>query len=339
MRFYLIHILLIVSITARAQENFSCLTAKKSKDHTSVNICDEIKCLFENGSVVEAFSLIQNLDNNKCADGDSQIVFAQILAANSQYTKAKAKLESILNDETLSKDAQFEIDRISKLESLANQTSGTYIQNLIQTNKAFNDLSSFFLNDSLFTLTDKTDTINYFPRIEMISGRHHFSDSDVNKLNFGEAFFGWENYANINTGVLYLDSLLFLTVMPHKAFNSKGEYEIICLNVISKKRERAYNLSRKGENVMHPAIKDSTLYFSSDMKGGYGGMDLYKVVFDSKGYGEIINLGAGINTAANEVYPAISGDTLFFASDRKEGFGGLDIYKSSLNNPSAINQI
>lgn len=337
MRYYLIYIFLIISVSAQAQETHPCIVTSKSKGNTSVNICDEIRCLYENGRAVEAYSLIKNLENNKCSDGTSQIVIAQIMAANNLYSQAITTLEAVLKDVDFSNAAQFEIDRISQLEILSGQTSATYIQNLIRTNTAFNDIPAFFLRDSLFSLNDKTDTINYFPRVETIAGRHHFSDQYVKDLDFGESFFGWENYADISSGVVFRDSLLFLSVLPHKAFNSKGNYEIICLDMVSKKPVRQYNISQKGASVMHPAIKDSTLYFSSDMEGGYGGMDLYKVVFDSEGYGETVNLGTGINTAANEVYPAITSETLYFASDRKEGFGGLDIYKSSLSAPHGIN--
>ena len=337
MRYFITYLFLITSILAQAQEKAPCIEPGKTKGKASANICDEIKCLYKSGRAVEAYSLIQSLENNKCTDGSSQIVFAQTMAANNLYSQALTKLEGVFKDPKFSNEAQFEIDRIAKLKIMADQKSGTYIQNLIKTNTAFNDLSGFFLRDSLFSLNDKTDTINYFPRIESIPGRFHFSDPHVEQLNFGESFFGWENYADISTGFVLNDSLLFLSVLPHKAFNSKGNYEIICLDIVSKRRARNYNISGKGYNVMHPAIKDSTLYFSSDMEGGYGGMDLYKVAFDSEGYGEIVNLGGGINSAGNEVYPAITGDTLFFASDRKEGFGGFDIYKSSLNDPHAIN--
>jgi len=337
MRYYLIHVFLIISVLAQAQERTPCIEPGKSKGNSPVNICDEVKCLYESGRAVEAYSLYKTLEKSQCSDGASQIVIAQILAANNFYSKAMAKLETVFKDADFSNKAQFEIDRISKLKILADQKSGTYIQNQIRTNTAFNDLSTFFLGDSLFRLFDKTDTTNYFPIVETISERYHFPDRYVDQLGFGESYFGWENYANISTGVMFEDFLLFLSVSPHKAFNTKGNYEIICLDVVSKKRVRKYSISLKGYNIMHPAIKDSTLYFSSDLKGGYGGMDLYKVSFDSKGFGEIENLGGGINTSADEVYPALTGDTLFFASNRKEGFGGMDIYKSSLSSPHAIN--
>lgn len=79
----------------------------------------------------------------------------------------------------------------------------------------------------------------------------------------------------------------------------------------------------------HPALSldGTTIYFSSDMPGGRGGMDIWKSIYKDGFWSEPINLGPEINTAGNEVFPAltISGE-LYFASNGLPGFGGLDIY-------------
>jgi outer membrane protein OmpA-like peptidoglycan-associated protein len=82
-------------------------------------------------------------------------------------------------------------------------------------------------------------------------------------------------------------------------------------------------------SILHPSFsKDGTeLFFASDMPGGLGGMDLYKSERTATGWGEPINLGASINTAANEVFPRIHREgELYFSSDRSGGMGKLDIY-------------
>jgi len=83
----------------------------------------------------------------------------------------------------------------------------------------------------------------------------------------------------------------------------------------------------------HPAISPDglTLYFVSDMPGGLGENDLWKVTRDSPQgpWGEPRNLGEGINTPGNEVYPYVHPDgTLYYSSDSRVGLGGLDIYKA-----------
>ncbi len=84
----------------------------------------------------------------------------------------------------------------------------------------------------------------------------------------------------------------------------------------------------------HPAISpdNQTLYFVSDMSGGYGGKDIWKVTRANEGaeWGEPENLGEDINTPGNEMFPFVHSDgTLYFSSDSHIGLGGLDIYKAT----------
>jgi tetratricopeptide (TPR) repeat protein len=74
------------------------------------------------------------------------------------------------------------------------------------------------------------------------------------------------------------------------------------------------------------------LYFSSDMKGGFGGNDIYRCVFRDGAWTKPVNLGWQVNTPYNEVSPFIQrGNTLYFSSDGHPGLGGLDIFKVQLH--------
>jgi outer membrane protein OmpA-like peptidoglycan-associated protein len=90
----------------------------------------------------------------------------------------------------------------------------------------------------------------------------------------------------------------------------------------------------------HPALSadEKTLYFTSDRAGGAGQSDIYKVEINEDGtLGTPTNLGSQINSDARETQPFIdSKGNLYFASDRIQGFGGLDIYMSEFNNSSNV---
>lgn len=79
----------------------------------------------------------------------------------------------------------------------------------------------------------------------------------------------------------------------------------------------------------HPAVSPDGqwLYFTSDMPGGKGGYDIWRVRLTSNGLGGVENLGEPVNTPGNEMFPTFrpNGD-LYFSSDGHKGLGGLDIY-------------
>lgn len=82
-------------------------------------------------------------------------------------------------------------------------------------------------------------------------------------------------------------------------------------------------------NFMHPALSTDgeKLFFVSDRPGGFGGYDIYVTNKIEGEWMEPINLGPGINTPGNEVFPFIHPTgVLFFASSGHSGFGGLDLF-------------
>jgi len=85
-------------------------------------------------------------------------------------------------------------------------------------------------------------------------------------------------------------------------------------------------------SMKNPALScdGKTLYFSSDMPGGFGNYDIYKSeIKDDGSLGDPINLGQKINTEEQEVFPHMCCDnTLYFSSNGHLGLGGLDVFYS-----------
>lgn len=97
---------------------------------------------------------------------------------------------------------------------------------------------------------------------------------------------------------------------------------------------KALPFNSKEYSTSNPSLsKDGkTLYFSSNMPGSKGGNDIWKVAVNGDEYGTPENAGDKVNTAGNESFPFISDDNvLFFSSDGKQGFGGLDVFELDLN--------
>ena len=92
-------------------------------------------------------------------------------------------------------------------------------------------------------------------------------------------------------------------------------------------------------SVGHPTLSydGRTLYFASDMPGGFGGVDIYKVTRTLEGvWGYPENLGEKINTKGDDLFPFIhNSGLLFFSSNGRDGMGGLDIFVANMTAGSA----
>lgn len=128
---------------------------------------------------------------------------------------------------------------------------------------------------------------------------------------------------------------MYLT-MARRSPNSNTSVEIYT----SRRSDATWSAPQKFEitadtlsAVGHPSVSpDGTyLYFSSDMPGGFGGKDIWRINLKEKA-GSLENLGPQINTPGDEMFPYSRTDSLlYFSSDGHPGFGGLDIFKAHLN--------
>ncbi len=92
-----------------------------------------------------------------------------------------------------------------------------------------------------------------------------------------------------------------------------------------------FYLNNINYSVGHPSLSadGNSMYFSSDMPGGYGGVDIYKTTRIAEGqWTTPVNMGNKINTEGDEMFPFYEekNGILFFASNGRYGLGGLDIF-------------
>lgn len=97
---------------------------------------------------------------------------------------------------------------------------------------------------------------------------------------------------------------------------------------------KALPFNNKNYSTGNPSLSadGKTLYFASNMPGSLGGSDIWSVSIQSDGsYGTPVNLGPKVNTEGTENFPYITEDNkLFFSSDSRKGFGGLDVFMFDL---------
>ncbi|RZL66010.1 MAG: hypothetical protein EOO93_06100 [Pedobacter sp.] len=121
------------------------------------------------------------------------------------------------------------------------------------------------------------------------------------------------------------------------AWKDKSKYEIYSVSKVDDKWTKPQSLglqiNSKDFNSAQPFVTGDGkfLIFSSDRAGGYGNYDLwYSAIRADGSFGQPVNLGAEINTDADEKAPYYNIQTkkLIFSTDGRVGFGGLDFFES-----------
>jgi hypothetical protein len=159
-------------------------------------------------------------------------------------------------------------------------------------------------------------------KISLLGGLTNF------KYNVGPASIDMNNtiYFSVNQSKAGKDAKDRISIMQGKLTENK----VVHLKPLPFGDKNQYS-------VMHPAIDPSgkLLIFSSDKPDGQGGYDLYySRRSDTKSAWDTPKpFSLNINTVGNEVFPYCSPDSaLYFSSDGRAGFGGLDIYRISIKN-------
>ncbi len=131
---------------------------------------------------------------------------------------------------------------------------------------------------------------------------------------------------------LYLTRINYVVNKKSKDFVNRAKIFVSTKNGNSWGKLQSFQYNSDDYSVAHPCLSPdgNSLYFSSDMPGGFGGKDLYVCKKNGTGWDKPKNLGADINTSGDETFPSIrsTDGMLFFSSDGLPGFGGLDIFSA-----------
>ncbi|MDJ1468113.1 OmpA family protein [Xanthocytophaga flava] len=143
---------------------------------------------------------------------------------------------------------------------------------------------------------------------------------------------------------------IYFTRNNYLGSSQKGDDGIVKLKIYTSEkkngewsRPKELPFNNKNYSVGHPALSPdgNTLYFVSDMPGGFGGTDIYKVAKGTDGkWSTPENLGKAVNTEGNEMFPYVDNtNKLYFSSNGHAGLGGLDIFETDLNSLGTVENI
>jgi len=266
--------------------------------------------------------------------------YAQSLKSIEKYDQADRMMDKFYSmSPSDSRASNFEGEK-NYLEFIEKQ-SGRFDLTFVGMNSENSDFAPAFYKDELVFSSSRVEGNS--------SKKHHvWNDqpfSDLFVTNQGNDKSGISNLSkNINTK--YHESTAVFTKDGNTVYFTRNNYT----NKTFKENSSGTNLlklyrSKKVEDkwqkaeelpfnsneyaIAHPALSpdEKTLYFASDMPGGKGLSDLYKVAITEGGFGTPVSLGNKINTEGRETFPFVaSNGDLYFSSDGHPGLGGLDVF-------------
>lgn len=316
----------------QAIENYENL---KPTEEVLKNLGD---CYFYTGNMAKAAFTYSSIEDNngEITDYNRIYRYAQALMAIEDYDKADTYMLYYQGKDWNTK---------AFLEELAKTTPHNFDVKPMSNNGSNSDFGLSFINDDQVVFASSRNTErpiyawNGLPYLDLYTAT----------LNADGALTSVEPLSVINTN-LHESNAVFTNDGSIIYFNRNNEKRIKIdgVPVSNMKIYKAEMVNGNWENIIplsfnddmysnqHPAIsKDGkTLYFSSNMPGGFGDFDLYKVSINDDGtYGTPVNLGKEINTQHLDQFPFISdNNTLYYSTNGKQGLGGLDIHRSDLIN-------
>jgi len=268
-----------------------------------------------------------------------KLFYAKSLQANSKYDEARTVLESLeeeTEDEKIKDRAKKEIEGLAYLGELSEKKSYYKIKNLESLNTPFTEYNPVYSNNQLYFTSSRSNAKIYeatgTPFTDIYKAETSGANVNVSTIAPLPELI---NESNINEGcITFTPDGKTMIFAKGNTGKRKGTNDVDLY--ISRYRNGQWsealpiniNLPDSWESTPALSADGRTLYFSSNRKGGFGGLDLYSAQMDSRGrFGKVKNLGADINTAGSETFPYISENgKMYFSSDGHPGYGMLDIF-------------
>ncbi len=261
---------------------------------------------------------------------------------------------SVLKINQKYEDADKWMDKFCKLEK-GDSRAIMYIKNKDQIDVLLNDREQFKIKNIEINTTEKDFGASFYGKkqIVFVSSRSNkkFFKHIWNKLPLWDLYIADIKRYQLENVKHFKKKFNKKNIEGPVSFNEDGtfaaytltDYEILSKDGIVKsriytsKKENnkwqepvSFDFNNNKYSVFYPDLTEDgkTMYFASDMPGGYGGIDIYVSTRNDDGtWNNPKNLGKPVNTEGNEIYPFIhKNGTLFFASDGHLGIGGFDIF-------------
>lgn len=270
---------------------------------------------------------------------EAHLNFARALKSIEQYDEARKSLNTVMEtsvSDSLKKVAKYELDNLESLSKVKSRPNYYRIKNLEDLNTQFAEYSPAY-KDGVLYFTSNRDSRNIYvvtgsPFTDIYRATARGANIEQSSIRPLDRII---NYEDVNEGSLAISpdgsSIIFAKGNSGKA-SGYSEVNLFFTRYRNGQWTEPRPLSINDANSWDstPALspEGTTLYFSSNRPGGYGGADIYAAQLDRRGrWVDVRNLGPIINTPGEEVFPFVSqSGKLYFSSNGHPGFGNLDLY-------------
>ncbi|MCB9032971.1 MAG: OmpA family protein [Chitinophagales bacterium] len=368
---YTLFLLLILSVGSKAQDATNSSSINKANEaYNNLNYADAIPLyntyLKKNSTDADAYAKLgdcykltldfenakeayANATLNKVTSADYVLKYAEMLHATGNYDKALAQYQNYLVlNENGNQIVSNQIKVLENIDNYASDKNRFSLQNL-DFNSAQYDFSPVLYKDGLIYTSSKggSGAIKNTSAWTGISffNMYFVEGSNLNFKDKSSVFFSDKN-TKLHDGVIaflpnqeqfYYTRNNYYDGKVKTAKNLKPTQNMYLANVDGSE-ETPFEFNSDDYNVGQPTLSSdgNTMYFVSDMPGGFGGKDIYVTTKEDGKWSTPKNLGNKINTAGDEMFPFLYKDdkSFYFSSDGLGGLGGLDVFRTTIENGS-----
>ena len=282
-------------------------------------------------------------------DAETYYRYAQMLKANGKYEEANKQMQ------------KFASATPNDSRAKAFKENPNYIPSLLDKTKLYNvsssdvsgdksDFGAVLYDNTLYFVSARNAARKSYgwtdePYLDIYKADYNADGTITNAVAVTELNSKWHDgplTISADGNTMYFASESYKEKVFEKDKKANAKFSQVYLYKATKNGDKWDNITAlpfngKTYSTGNPSVSrdGKTLYFSSNMPGSLGGVDVWKVAVNEDGsYGTPENLGSKVNTEGNDLFPFIADDnkTLFFASSGKPGLGGLDVFQIDLSN-------
>jgi outer membrane protein OmpA-like peptidoglycan-associated protein len=278
--------------------------------------------------------------------------YAMILKSKGNYTESDVWMDKYVGQKPNDLRAMSYTANKSKFNELSNDNANFKLLKL-GINSDEKDFGPAYFNDKI-VFTSTRAKVKMIKRKNNWDGKPYLdlyqADVDKRELSNVEKF-NKQLKSKFNIGSASFSNKGTNMAFTRNKARDKSEDRIVELQIfLSSMKDGewtepvAFSLNNVAYSVGQPCLSEDgkTMFFTSDMPGGFGGSDLYKTTRAENGeWNKAENLGNQINTEGNESFAFCDekNNMLYFASDGHYGIGGLDVFSCSMTNAKVNNVI